>query len=590
MRRNLWKVSGLGVCLMAAVLLVAPAAHGREVFVVSADINGNASFLASNGDGTFGAPENLVNMGLHGISGRSYGNGIGDFDNDGDLDYITANGFRHGSIYILEKIGAGNQFGPPIAASTWDAQYFPMDLAVADYNEDGDLDFVMAYSKSSNTGLYLGDGDFGFAYHPLTNTAPNYPAGVDAADFNNDGHADFAVAPYSQDGQIYVNLGLGNGTFTTLTFDTHDGNAVWGIAAADFDNDGNADLVTAYNDFLIVYTGNGDGTFDWLASYDFEMNASPLDNGDFDGDGNQDLVAADYGSDGRAVVIFLGDGHGVFSLGDIYSDKSLKQRKAVTGLPYERNQQPVAVIDPVAVEIIAGQEVVFDGSGSYDEDGRIVRYAWDFGDGVSLPGKAGAGNQGAEVAPPHAYYEPGSYTVTLTVTDDQGAVASAWAQVKVTAVPATIRFVPRVLTLPTRGKWLWATIKLPPGYDARTIDRASVRIVAPNVPPVFAAADTGLSFWGKIMRRLGWREKFLTVRFDRRAVAGVLKNSGLQTVLNVRGELAYNNGWMPFAGSATIRTIDRNRHRGFFHRFAKRYFKRHQKTRTSGTCRYDRRH
>jgi hypothetical protein len=53
-----------------------------------------------------------------------------------------------------------------------------------------------------------------------------------------------------------------------------------------------------------------------------------------------------------------------------------------------------------------------DASASSDPDGSVARYAWDFGDG-----------QGTTTAQPivaHAYAQPGAYTVTLTVTDDEG--------------------------------------------------------------------------------------------------------------------------------------------------------------------------
>jgi hypothetical protein len=49
-----------------------------------------------------------------------------------------------------------------------------------------------------------------------------------------------------------------------------------------------------------------------------------------------------------------------------------------------------------------------DGSGSYDPDGSIVAYGWDFGDG----------DTGTGVAPTHTYAQDGTYTVTLTVTDN----------------------------------------------------------------------------------------------------------------------------------------------------------------------------
>ena len=56
-----------------------------------------------------------------------------------------------------------------------------------------------------------------------------------------------------------------------------------------------------------------------------------------------------------------------------------------------------------------GEEVVLDASESKD-DGKIVEYRWDFGDG-----KTGNGERIA-----HVYSSPGSYVVTLTVIDDDG--------------------------------------------------------------------------------------------------------------------------------------------------------------------------
>jgi len=54
------------------------------------------------------------------------------------------------------------------------------------------------------------------------------------------------------------------------------------------------------------------------------------------------------------------------------------------------------------------QENVFDGSGSFDHEGTLVSYAWDFGDGSTATG----------VTVTHAYAQPGIYLVTLTVTDN----------------------------------------------------------------------------------------------------------------------------------------------------------------------------
>ena len=74
------------------------------------------------------------------------------------------------------------------------------------------------------------------------------------------------------------------------------------------------------------------------------------------------------------------------------------------------NQAPVAVAGDdklVGVELSTS----FDGSRSYDSDGRVVRHSWNFGDGETT--------QGSFVT--HSYAEAGNYLVTLTVTDNDGA-------------------------------------------------------------------------------------------------------------------------------------------------------------------------
>lgn len=61
-------------------------------------------------------------------------------------------------------------------------------------------------------------------------------------------------------------------------------------------------------------------------------------------------------------------------------------------------------------EISVNQTMEFNASGSIDLDGEITSYFWDFGDGTTS----------IEIHPLHKYRQPGTYEVTLTVTDDQG--------------------------------------------------------------------------------------------------------------------------------------------------------------------------
>ena len=65
--------------------------------------------------------------------------------------------------------------------------------------------------------------------------------------------------------------------------------------------------------------------------------------------------------------------------------------------------------------------VIFDGGTSTDSDGTINRYLWEFGDPNSTTGIG--------VTAQHTYTTDGSFTIRLTVTDNDGATAAAVANV-----------------------------------------------------------------------------------------------------------------------------------------------------------------
>lgn len=78
-------------------------------------------------------------------------------------------------------------------------------------------------------------------------------------------------------------------------------------------------------------------------------------------------------------------------------------------LPLQPDQPPVADAGDNMVAFM-WEPVTFDGSGSYDPDGFIVDYLWDFADGSTASG----------VIVNHTYLDLGTYHVTLTVVDDDG--------------------------------------------------------------------------------------------------------------------------------------------------------------------------
>lgn len=98
-------------------------------------------------------------------------------------------------------------------------------------------------------------------------------------------------------------------------------------------------------------------------------------------------------------------------------------RAAGTKITGGTNKPPVPVATISNTNVKTGQAVTFDASGSYDPDGQIVSYVWNFGDGASSDQKVAV----------HSYSQPGTYKVTIKVTDNQGATGQAEGQVNVTA-------------------------------------------------------------------------------------------------------------------------------------------------------------
>jgi PKD repeat protein len=601
MRPKFWGSLVLIVCLCICVSLTTAASAGNEVFVVAASTNGDANYMASNGDDTFALQEAFLQTQAPGTiftePRMSYGNALGDFDNDGDLDYIMGIGAGTGNIYILEniseKIDAGVQFATPKIVASWGQEgIYPMDMAVADFDEDTNPDFVMAFMYSAATGLYLGNGapdgaPLEFTSVILPATSPLFSVGVDAADFNNDGHADFIVAPNTSE-PFFINLNNKDalGTFTTYTFPTCEGcGSLWGVAAADFNNDGAVDIAAARKDYLDIYKGvkdadgNVDGhTFQWFASYEYDMNQqSALDNYDFDGDGNQDLVVANYGEDAAGVAVFWGNGDGSFTYAGIYGGGITSARTSIAAPPEQlnSNKAPVAVIEPTFLEITAGDEIIFNGSESTDEDGQIVSYEWDFGDAdpsaelgvVSMTSMAAADRKVDGEKPSHTYYQAGTYTVTLTVTDDKGATNTIQAEVSVLPLTVTVKFSPHELNHHNRDKWLTATIRLPENLDVADVDRSSLNIVTEDSKTIYAAADSHHGFFSKCLHRIQHKMNVMTVKFDRKAVIDAIETPSDDTVLTLKGKVGYKEGMLEFQGVGTIQTLEKSKKWGWFHKF-----------------------
>jgi hypothetical protein len=188
---------------------------------------------------------------------------------------------------------------------------------LSDFNNDGILDFAADYGfKWIKAFLGNGDGSFRQSSTVTSNYYGNGPAVIAAGDFNNDGNEDllFGADFNGPPTQLEVNFGDGNGKFrfgvrSPFKFE----NYPWGVTIGDFNRDGNLDAAVAAAEpgyYLSIFLGNGDGTFKQGATYQ-DVGAYEMVTADFNGDGILDLAVLDSTSRGN-LFIQLGNGDGTF--------------------------------------------------------------------------------------------------------------------------------------------------------------------------------------------------------------------------------------------------------------------------------------
>ncbi len=90
------------------------------------------------------------------------------------------------------------------------------------------------------------------------------------------------------------------------------------------------------------------------------------------------------------------------------------------------NQLPVAIAQVSPNPAGVNEAVTFRGENSYDPDGQITNYLWEFGDGQTS-------NQ---MNTTHSYPQSGQYTYRLTVTDNEGATGQTSGQISITDAPS----------------------------------------------------------------------------------------------------------------------------------------------------------
>ena len=236
---------------------------------------------------------------------------IADFDGDGDPDILVV---ANQALQLFANNGAGTFVARAAQSGLWSS--FAMDGTASDLDGDGDVDLTIAISTpgeeedgAGGTGrvgalFNRGDGVFGSA---IIDEAPGPTQSVVAVDVDGDLDPDIASTGNHIAATIFRNDGTGS-----LTLAGNFGAAFEPISleAGDLDNDGDADLAVAMRlaGQVGVLKNAGNGTYAPTVTYQVAGRNLDVLMFDADQDGFLDLASANLYSKTLSLLINRGDG------------------------------------------------------------------------------------------------------------------------------------------------------------------------------------------------------------------------------------------------------------------------------------------
>ncbi len=254
----------------------------------------------------------IASVGEADISEKDYG--LGDFDNDGDVDIISARRIAlkvntgqplRNTLFMNESGVLTNRtadFAPALLTSTRSR-----DVAVADFNEDGWLDALIVHGPSTVPTLLVNLCGKGGAWLGFEERADLLPVGfavdawnVSTGDITGDGFDDAFIGVRLGDDRLLVNLGhdkgggwLGFADESSRLGGNASTTAVRSSVIVDINGDGDMDLIegqTCCDGIVRLIPNDGEGNLDGVPQNIFTGQAYNFALGHLDGDGNLDIL------------------------------------------------------------------------------------------------------------------------------------------------------------------------------------------------------------------------------------------------------------------------------------------------------------
>jgi hypothetical protein len=306
-------------------------------FYVTNAVNQANKLYRNEGNGTFEdvAGTASVNDTMVDVAGTGYGVAWADYDNDGDLDLFVANFetpnnlFRNKGNGTFDEVALTAGVADPTAAAVYG-------VAWADSDNDGHIDLYVGSYQDSRNKLFHNKGDGTFSVPDWTAFKDPHRGsvwGVAWADYDNDGLLDIYVAKEGFPNVLFRNKGFGYFEDVTVAAG-HLGDPTGkgrGVAWADYDGDGDLDLYVANNHENQpnkLFRNKGDGTFEDVASTAGVEGgeANSVAWADYDGDGDLDLYVTNWKAPNN---LFRNKGDGTFE--DVASTANVADDEGLGG-------------------------------------------------------------------------------------------------------------------------------------------------------------------------------------------------------------------------------------------------------------------
>ena len=273
--------------------------------LLSDELTGQLTILLGNGNGTFNVAPGSPFYTNYGSSPVA----VADVNGDGIPDLAVGGGYY---LIVLLGKGDGSFTAVPTSKSIAGASSFGS-IVAGDFNGDGLPDLATADEFTGSVNVYLGNGDgtFKAGSTVLSETSGGGSLVILATgDFNADGKLDLIVPVYSSNSGVVVLLGNGDGTFqqangSPMTVSNFANRAMVG----DFNGDGMPDVLLggqSNETDIYIFLGNGDGTFTPGSMGNLSLPCcSQTALGDFNGDRVTDAASSSF-YDG-SVQVLLGN-------------------------------------------------------------------------------------------------------------------------------------------------------------------------------------------------------------------------------------------------------------------------------------------